>query len=158
MWEAFFGFKKTPFPDLTRQHLKVLIDLIPRLLQRSHYPPMGPNVPPLGEGVVQQLMWDRRPRITPQGDDLLALQMLHAYGLVEEFIKSSIEEPRIPVMINSESQLRSAVKDFANSLANPEITRSFSLSPLGNEFLKFVGLPKETRCPAATERHGADGQ
>ena len=144
--------------DLTRQHLKVLIDLIPRPLQQSHYPPMGSNVPPLDEGVVQRLMWDSRPRIAPAGDDLLALQMLHAYGLVEECIKSWVEEPRIPVTISTESQLRSAVRDFANSLAHPKITRSFSLSPLGNEFLKFVGLPKEPERPAPTERHGADGR
>jgi hypothetical protein len=36
------------------------------------------------------LRWGRRPRVSPGGDKLLALQMLHASGPVEEEIKSSI--------------------------------------------------------------------
>jgi hypothetical protein len=39
--------------DLTRQHLKVLVHLIPQPLRFTDYPPMGPNVPPLDEEVVQ---------------------------------------------------------------------------------------------------------
>ena len=128
--------------DLTRQHLKVLVNLIPQPLRLTDSPPMGPNVPPLGEEVLQRLTWNRRPTVTPRGDDLLALQMLHAYGLVEEEITSSIKEPRTPVNITTESQVRSAWQELLKSLQNPVVTRSFRLSPLGDEFLKFMGLPK----------------
>jgi len=142
--------------DLTRQHVKLLIDLIPRPLRRPDLPPMGPNVPPLDERVIQQLTWHNRRSVTPKGDDLLALQMLHAYGLVEEEIRSSVKEPNTPVNITSQSQLRSAWREILNSLMKPVVTRSFRLSPLGNEFLKFMGLPKNNEATVASELHAND--
>ena len=125
--------------DLTRQHLKVLVELAPT---RLPMPASRPALAPLDEETARSLKWNRRPTLSPQGDDLLALQMLHAYGLVEERLKSSIEEPRIPSRSTSESQIMDAVKKFSKSIENPVVTRSFRLSPLGNDFLRFMGLPK----------------
>jgi hypothetical protein len=79
--------------------------------------------------------------------NLLALQMLHACGLVEENLKSSIDVPRIPSRV-SQSEIRNAVKRFAKNIENPAVRRSFRLSPLGDAFLRFMGLPKS---PGATE-------
>lgn len=126
--------------DLTRQHLKVLLELAPTQLPMPASP-RQPGVQPLDEETERSLRWNWRPTLTPEDDDLLALQMLHAYGLVEEKLKSSIKEPNIS-SITSESQIRDAVREFSKSIENPKVTRSFRLSPLGDEFLKFMGLPK----------------
>ncbi len=134
--------------DLARQHLKVLVNLIPQPLRPTDSPPMGPNVPPLDKDVVQRLTWNRRPAATPRGDDLLALQMLHAYGLVEEEITSSVKEPHTPVRITTESQVRSAWQELLKNIQNPVVARSFRLSPLGDEFLRFMGLPKNKKATA----------
>jgi hypothetical protein len=134
--------------DLTRQHLKMLLELAPPPLQ-FYEPPSPPDwyrkrpivTPKDDEKTIRWLGWNRRPTVTPQEDDLLALQMLHAYGLVEENLKSSIEEPHIPSRLE-ESQIRDAMRKFSKNIGNPAVTRSFRLSPLGAEFLKFMGLPK----------------
>ncbi len=124
--------------DLTRQHLNVLLQLTPRPLQS------GPQTASLDEETARRLSWSSRPTLKPRGgDDLLALQMLHAYGLVEEEITSSIKEPNTPVRITTESQVRSAWRDLLKNIQHPVVTRSFRLSVLGDEFLKFMGLPKK---------------
>jgi hypothetical protein len=120
--------------DLTRQHLKVLIDLTPK---DAPLPPF--HVDP---ETLRRMRWDQRPILRPQNDDLLAVQMLHAYGLVEENLKSSIKEPSIPSRFTSEGQIMDAVKKFSKAIEHPTVTRTFRLSPLGDEFLKFMGLPK----------------
>jgi len=127
--------------DLTRQHLKVLLDLAPTQLPIPASPAQS-GVQPLDKETAGSFWWTSRPTVTPKDDDLLALQMLHAYGLVEERLKSSIEQPRLPSKFTSESQIRDAVKKFSKSIESPAVTRSFRLSLLGNEFLKFMGLPK----------------
>ena len=127
--------------DLTRQHLKVLLELAPTQLPIPASP-RQPGVQPLDEETARSLRWNWRPTLRPQDDDLLALQMLHAYGLVEENLKSSIEEPRIPSGFTSESQIMDAVRKFSKNIENASVTRTFRLSPLGYEFLKFMGLPK----------------
>lgn len=125
--------------DLTRQHLKMLLELAPERLPM----PSQPGGQPLDEEAEDSLRWSWRPTLRPKNDDLLALQMLHAYGLVEESLKSSIEEPRLPAKFTSESQIRDAVKKFSKSIENQKVTRSFRLSRLGDEFLRFTGLPKK---------------
>jgi hypothetical protein len=139
--------------DLTRQHLKVLLELAPPPLQFYDFPTITPDTDDIKARDLQPraaspdektgtwLRWNRRRRVSPHGDDLLAVQMLHAYGLVEEEIKSSIKEPHLSV-ISSASQAREAVRQFIRNVENAKIERSFRLSPLGDEFLKFMGLPK----------------
>lgn len=127
--------------ELTRQHLKVLLELAPTQLPMTASP-RQPGVQPLDEETARSLRWNWRPTLRPQDDDLLALQMLHAYGLVGENLKSSIEQPSIPSTFTSKSQIRDAVRKFSKSIENPKVTRAFRLSPLGDEFLKFMGLPK----------------
>lgn len=100
---------------------------------------------------VEFLRWNRRSRVSPDGDDLLALQMLHAYGLVEEEIKSSIKEPHLS-HISSEGQARDAVRQFVKNVENAEVERIFRISPLGDRFLKFMGLPKTSAEPNKQER------
>ncbi|MBI3476670.1 MAG: hypothetical protein HY010_13135 [Acidobacteria bacterium] len=124
--------------DLTRQHVKVLLQLVP------NYLPMRASgtVEPLNEETERKLKWGSRPTVNPRADDLLVLQMLHAYGLVEEHINSSIVQPRIPARFTSENQMIGALKKVTKNMEHPTVTRSFRLSPLGNDFLKFMGLPK----------------
>jgi hypothetical protein len=125
---------------LTRQHLKVLVELAPK--------PLPLNLPPFPdpqnrEATIRRLTWENRPRKSSNvNDDLFALQMLHAYGLVEEKITSSIERISLPSSFTSQGQIMDAVKRFSKSIENPKVSRSFRLSPLGNDFLKFMGLPK----------------
>lgn len=125
--------------DLTRQHLKVLVELAPT---RLPMPTSRPAVEALDEETERKLKWSSRPTLRSKHDDLLALQMLHAYGLVEENITSSIVPPSIPSRFTSESQVMNAVKKFSRNIEHPMVTRSFRPSPLGDEFLKFMGLPK----------------
>ena len=128
--------------DLTRQHLKVLLELAPEGLPMpaSHN---QPSERPLDDQTAGSLKWSWRPTLHPKDDDLLALQMLHAYGLVEESLKSSIEQPRLPSKFTSDSQVKDAIRKFAKNIENPKVTRSFRLSRLGHEFLKFTGLRKK---------------
>jgi hypothetical protein len=137
--------------DLTRQHLKVLVELAPRGLPM---PASRASVEALDEETERKLKWSSRPALRPRNDDLLALQMLHAYGLVEENITSSIEQPSIPSRFTSESQIMDAIKKFSKNIEHPSVTRSFRLSPLGDEFLKFMGLPK----PPDKDRMNADAK
>jgi hypothetical protein len=127
--------------DLTRQHLKVLVELAPT---RLPMPASRPAVEPLNDEAARRLKWISRPTVRPENDDLLALQMLHAYGLVEENLRSSIKQPQIPRIPSTPSmnQIQNAMSKFSKSIRDPKVTRSFRLSPLGYEFLKFMGLPK----------------
>jgi hypothetical protein len=154
------GFKEEERKDLfvrfvreiTPQHLKVLLELAPRPVVLYDYPTITPGTQSFpasaikprenpDEKTVEFLRWSRRPIVSPDGDDLLALQMLHAYGLVEEEIKSSIKQPNIS-HISSEGQARQALSQFIKNVENAKVERSFRISPLGDKFLKFVGLPK----------------
>ena len=125
--------------ELTPQHLRVLLSLVP--LPFDPKAANHPSIPPMSEAQIQGWNWQRRPRVKPFDDDLLAMQMLTAYGLVEEDITASIDQPSIP-SFTSESQIRDAIRRFSESIAHPSISRTFCLSPLGADFLKFMGLPK----------------
>jgi hypothetical protein len=138
--------------ELTPQHIKVLLELAPQPVVLYHFPAITPDTQYIqasditprenpDEETVEPLRWNRRPRLSPDGDDLLAIQMLHAYGLVEEEIKSSIDQPRIS-HISSEGQAREVLRQFIKNVENAKIERSFRLSTLGDRFLKFMGLPK----------------
>ena len=128
--------------ELTPQHLRVLLSLMTKPLPFDPKAANHPSAPPMSEAQIQDWKWQRRPRVEPSDDDLLAMQMLTAYGLVEENITASIDQPRIPSRFTSESQIMDAVNKFSKSIESPSITRTFCLSPLGADFLKFMGLPK----------------
>ena len=72
--------------------------------------------------------------------------MLHAYGLVEENLKASIREPRIPSSL-SKSQSECDAQIFQEHRES-EGYSAFRLSPLGDDFLKVIGLPKPTAAVA----------
>jgi hypothetical protein len=127
--------------ELTPQHLKVLLELVPPpspLMKSLSTPP--PGMPPLSHDTIRKLNWDRRPTANLHEDDLLAIQMLHAYGLVEESLRSQFRQPHVPAGA-SESQMRSAFNNLSKEIEKPPI-RLFRLSPLGQKFLDFMGLPK----------------
>jgi hypothetical protein len=126
--------------DLTRQHLKVLLELAPSEVPIAASP-LHPDLKPIDEKTTRSFWWTSRPTLRPKDDDLLALQMLHAYGLVEEKLKSSIEQPRFS-SISDKGQAREALRQFIKNVENAKVERSFRLSPLGEAFLKFMGLPK----------------
>lgn len=122
--------------DLTAQHIRMLLELAPRPL-RTFRPP---NTNPADDETPHWLQWNQRPIVTPKDEDALALQMLHAYGLVEETLASSVQEPRLSSR-PTEDEIRGAIRQFVKQLKQPT-TRSFQLSQLGQDFLGFVGLPK----------------
>lgn len=135
--------------ELTVQHLRVLLSLVPEPLPWNPKVTSNTSTLPLSEKQLQEQKWQSRPRVQPAADDLLAMQMLTAYGLVEEKITSSIVQPSIPSSFTSESQIMNAVKEFSKNSQSPSISRTFRLSPLGADFLKFMGLPK-------SEAHSAE--
>ncbi len=138
--------------ELTPQHLKVLLELAPKPLPFDPNAAPSPSAPPLNAEAIRRWEWQSRPRVKTSSDDLLAMQMLHAYGLVEENITSSIVRPSIPSRFTSESQIMSAVKAFSKNIESPTISRTFRLSPLGDGFLKFMGLPKTPTAPNEQKR------
>jgi hypothetical protein len=161
------GFKEEDRKDLfvrfvreiTPQHLKVLLELAPQPAVVYDYPTITPDTESFPASdmkpranpdakTIERSRWNRRPILSPDGDDLLALQMLHAYGLVEEEIKSSIKQPSIS-HISSEGQAREALRQFIKNVENAQVERSFRISPLGDRFLKYVGLPKTSAEPTA---------
>jgi hypothetical protein len=127
--------------DLAPQHIKMLVELAPLRLEFHTDLAPPPNVQPLSEETIQRLTWDRRPTMAPHNDDLLALQMLHAYGLVHEFLSSSVEEPHFSSGRITESDITSAIRKFVKQLQESPV-RSFRISELGRDFLSFMGLPK----------------
>lgn len=152
--------------ELTPQHIRVLVALAPNPVQLYDYPVVTPDTEYIrasdirpraerpDEKTARWLRWNRRPTLMPRSDDdLLALQMLHGYGLVEEQITSSIDEPHFS-SISSEGQAREALRQFIKNVENPKIERSFRLSPIGDAFLKFMGLPKAN----ANQTRAGDGQ
>ncbi len=162
------GFKEEERKDLfirfvralSPQHIKVLLELAPQPVVLYDYPTITPDTQHFQESDIKPrenanektlefLRWNRRPRISPDGDDLLALQMLHADGLVEETITSSIDEPRLS-STSDVGQAREALRQFIKNVRNPQIERSFRLSTLGDAFLKFMGLPKTPKGPNET--------
>jgi len=87
--------------------------------------------------LVEQIFWNRRPQIRGIGTASLVLQMLAANGLAEETLKSAAERPQIG-NISSRADAERALADFLKELAKP-VERHYRLSPLGMDFLKFVG-------------------
>ena len=113
---------------LTPKHIAMLHALLPPKKMRSDFP--------------DSFLWPTRPEITRVGSDLLILQMLAANGLAEEKLKSiSIRNPHVSSR-SSVSDVQRAVGEFIRQLQKPPL-RSFRLSELGSDFLKFVGLEKE---------------
>jgi hypothetical protein len=127
--------------ELTIQHVGVLLKLLPETFPLSKTVVRSER-PASTEEWEHRLSWSRRPTLAPRNDDdLFAVQMLRAYGLVEEEIESSIKEPRLS-NISSEGQAREALRQFIKNVENAEVKRSFRLSTLGHDFVNFTGLSK----------------
>lgn len=144
--------------ELTPQHLRVLLSLAPKPAPSAPTVTTNPPGSPGTGETTQDWQWQSRPTVNASGEDLLAIRMLTAYGLVEETITSSIPQPSIPSRFTTESQIMDAVRRFAKNLETPRISHTFRLSPLGADFLKFVGLPKAEQQgaksqPAASQSH-----
>ncbi|MFZ0798305.1 MAG: hypothetical protein WAM98_11015 [Terriglobales bacterium] len=133
--------------ELTSQHVGVLLKLLPETFPLSKTVVRSER-PTSTEEWEHRLAWSRRPTLTASNDDdLFAVQMLHAYGLVEEEIKSSIKEPHFS-NISSAGQAREALRQFIKNVENAEVERSFRLSALGHDFVNFTGLREPTTPPA----------
>ncbi|PYV68129.1 MAG: hypothetical protein DMG97_25595 [Acidobacteria bacterium] len=122
--------------DLAPEHIRMLTALCPRTSDQNWNPS-------LSEKTRWQLAWTRRLLLKPQGDDLLVLQMLHAYGLVEESLLSPVKNaPRVPSGYNKEAEIKGAFREFIKQLQKSPI-REFRLSQLGWDFLEFTGLSRK---------------
>ena len=136
--------------ELTSQHVGVLLKLLPETFPVSRTVVRSER-PASQEDWRHSMSWSHRPTLTPRNDDdLFAVQMLHAYGLVEEEIKSSINEPRLS-NISSEGQAREVLRQFIKNVENAKVQRSFRLSALGHDFVNFTGLRLRS---AVESRHG----
>jgi hypothetical protein len=127
--------------DISQHQSRLLLGLAPDPPRADEFPPDPQIEESKRKEAIRRWMWDRRPTVAPRGDDLLALQILHAYGIVEETRKSSIKVPSIS-SISSASGAVVALKTFAENIEKAPITRHFRLTPLGDEFLSFTGLRK----------------
>ena len=125
--------------ELTRQHINLLCKLLPEVVAPFSRPHHGEQ-PVSEKDWNDRLIWQRRPTLFPQhDDDMLILQVLHGYGLVEEKLKASIKEPRISSK-PTHAEVQSALREFSKQLESPPVTRSFRLSSLGYDFAQFIGL------------------
>jgi hypothetical protein len=122
--------------ELGSQHINMLLALCPRTIDLY----LNAN---LSEETRWKLIWNRRPTLRPQEDDLLVLQMLHAYGLVRETLVSPVKDaPRVPSGYNTQAEIRGAFREFIKQLQKSPV-REFRISQLGWDFLEFTGLPKK---------------
>ena len=118
--------------ELAPQHINMLRRLLPpkrlKTLTAEQYP--------------DWMLWNNRPQIVGYGTDLLVLQMLAANALVEETPKS--EEVRMPSVdiTSSRGDAERALNEFFKQIQRAP-KRSFALSELGRDFLKFVGVEAE---------------
>lgn len=89
--------------------------------------------------VAEAVLWHNRAIITPSGDEMPLAQMLSGNGLLNEILV--MKEARLPSITNRSSfnEIDRELKNYVKELQRPPI-RSFSLSELGRDFLKFVGL------------------
>jgi hypothetical protein len=69
--------------------------------------------------------------------------MLHAYGLVEEELDSSIDQPYLS-SISSQGQAEEALRQLIKNIQNAIVKRSFRISRLGDDFLRLMGLENNT--------------
>lgn len=118
--------------DLTPLHIAMLQRLTPPKKMSPEFPDFIP--------------WQQRPEITRGGSDLLILQMLAADGLIEEKLKGpNVREPSIG-SLKSLDDARRTIRGVLKELRTTPL-RSFRLSELGSDFLKFVGPEKEAEKP-----------
>jgi len=92
------------------------------LFPKNFNGPPRPGVEPLDDENKAGLMWASRPKVNRQKDDLLAMQMLYAYGLVEEHVTSSIVQPQLPANLPSSLQITFFLEScgVATSIADGE--------------------------------------
>jgi len=116
--------------ELTPQHIALLTKLMPCPIE--------------GMEMTESFMWPNRPRIQPHGDELLTSQILSGNGLLVEHFE--LHEPSLPNIggFSSVHDIERGLKDYVGKLRQPPI-RSFQLSELGRDFLKFVGIKPEPR-------------
>jgi hypothetical protein len=117
--------------ELTPQHIRLLVMLQPR---PTIVATMGGDFE-----ASEEYRWRNRGTITPDGENLLLSQMLSANGLLHENLTTI--EARPPSVRNHSSigEIDRALKEFAKELQRPPV-RTFCLSELGRDFLRFVGI------------------
>jgi hypothetical protein len=121
--------------DLTPQHIAMLSRLLPPAEKTAPAPSLDARSP---EG-TNDILWEMRPSIPGNGEDLLVLQMLAGSGLVtESLIPPKIREPRFGGN-PSQSEVSYLVSQFLKDLQKIP-TRMFRLSTLGKDFLDFVSM------------------
>ena len=118
--------------DLTPQHVALLRQLLPH----AKAAPEATSTPP------EWWRWRQRPEIPGEASNLPIFQALAAHGLVEENLKSI--EPQEPSIgsFTSTDQIQRALRNFVKELRKAPV-RTFRLSDLGVDFLKFVGSGPE---------------
>jgi len=124
--------RKDIFLRLIRELAPQHIEMLRRLL-----PPKRPSTF-TAEQYPDSQLWNNRPNIVRRGTDLLVLQMLAANSLVKETPKANkLRVPSIS-LTSSESDAQRALNELVKQIQEPP-ERSFALSELGRDFLKFVG-------------------
>jgi len=118
--------------ELAPQHVSALLKLLPR---PARIP--DPLPPGLSRQSFESAVWRGRPSVSASGDGLMIFQMLASNGLVEERLHPVVKEPSVSSFATVDDAKR-AVKDLLQSLRTPP-RRTFSLSELGRDFLRFVG-------------------
>ncbi len=124
---------------LTPQHIAKLNELLP---VPQHYGLPRPTSPDWSEKDSEEWMWKARRSVKGKGADMLVLQMLAANALVEESLDSA---PAQRLRISSTPTIREAkraLESLGKQTKKPPV-RSFLLSELGRDFLRFVGSSKE---------------
>jgi hypothetical protein len=99
---------------------------------------------------LEGVLWLDRPKLYATPWNLIVLQPLVGHGLVEERLEmSELREPNISA-IRDLGEARSLVRDLVKALQVPP-SRIFSLSPVGLDFLDFMGFATSTDTVLSTE-------
>lgn len=146
---------------LTSQHIRALLALRTATLQafaaKGKHVDLNRNLKEAKEvwgaewrDNLEGVLWLDRPKLYATPWNLIVLQPLVGHGLVEERLEmSELREPNIST-IRDLAEVRSLVHDLVKALQVPP-SRIFSLSPLGHDFLDFMGFATSTDTVLSTE-------
>jgi hypothetical protein len=147
---------------LTSQHIRALLALRAPTLQaqteKGKYVDLQRNLQEAKEiwgakwrDDLEGILWLERPKLYATPSNLIVLQPLVGYGLVEEELEMpELREPNISA-IRDLGEVRSLIRDLLKSLQVPP-SRIFSLSPLGSDFLEFMGFDTGSNTVFSTEQ------
>ncbi|HZC22657.1 MAG TPA: hypothetical protein VE866_04900, partial [Candidatus Binatia bacterium] len=150
---------------LTSQNIRALLALRAPTLQafaaKGKYADLQRNLREAKEiwgaewrDTLEGILWLDRPKLYATPSNLIVLQPLVGYGLGEEKLEmSELREPNISA-IRDLGDARSLVHDLVKALQVPP-SRIFSLSPMGYDFLEFMGFPTGSDTVLSTEEVGA---